>query len=69
MYTKTSAFKIWKCEAVTYMYRVVRVLYPGLPTREEKAQVTGVSCLLNELVDLSANTQRYTIFNPFQFLL
>ena len=40
-------------------------LYPGLPPWEEKTEIVWVCCLLNELVDLTANAKRYAILNPF----
>lgn len=44
-------------------------LNPWLPSREQHAQVLRVSSLLDEMVDLSADTQWYSILNPFQFFL
>ena len=36
----------------------------GLPAREESAQVLGVKSGLNELVDLSTDTQLDTVLEP-----
>ena len=42
---------------------------PWLPAWEEDTEVLRVSSLLDEVVDLSTHTERYTILYPLQLLL
>lgn len=47
----------------------ILALHPGLPSREESAEVFGVHGLLNEQVDLSAHAQHRSILHPLQLFL
>ena len=44
-------------------------LNPWLPSWEEPTQVSWVSGFLDQVIDLSADTQGHSILNPLQFLL
>lgn len=44
-------------------------LHPGLPAREEPAEVLGVHGLLDEQVDLAADAEHRPLLHPLQLLL
>lgn len=48
---------------------VISCLHPGLPAREQSAEVFGVHGLLDEQVDLPADAKYCALLQPFQLLL